>query len=105
MSARGRVGYADDPRYRESERLYQESIALQKAGDPRGSTKAYLAAMEIQAQLPSLAADAPPNEMSAIAHKRAIMQLDLSATTSTSSRALLRRAFKAGSSRCVGQSC
>lgn len=33
---------------------YDKSIALQKAGDPRGSTEAYLAALEAQAKLRSM---------------------------------------------------
>lgn len=33
---------------------YDRSIALQKAGDPRGSTEAYLAALDAQAKLRSM---------------------------------------------------
>lgn len=46
--------YRDDARYNKAEELYAESIRLQGEGKPEASTRAYLAAMEIQATLPSL---------------------------------------------------
>ncbi|KAJ3049506.1 hypothetical protein HK097_009505, partial [Rhizophlyctis rosea] len=48
------TSYKTHPQYVESERLYQLSIELQENGDPKGSTEAYLQAMEIHATLPSI---------------------------------------------------
>ncbi|KAJ3039821.1 hypothetical protein HDV00_011729 [Rhizophlyctis rosea] len=48
------AAYTSHPRYKEAERLYNRSIELQQQGDPRGSTEAYLKAMEIHATLPSI---------------------------------------------------
>ncbi|KAJ3130245.1 hypothetical protein HK098_004292 [Nowakowskiella sp. JEL0407] len=45
--------------YKEAERLYQLSIELQKNGDPEGSTKAYLSALEMHAKLPSIPPEIP----------------------------------------------
>jgi hypothetical protein len=51
-----RFAYLDDARYQRAEALYQQSIALQKAGDPATSTGCFREAMEIHAQLSSLRA-------------------------------------------------
>jgi hypothetical protein len=43
-----------DPDFRKANELYNRSIALQKAGDPQGSTECYLQALDLQAQLKSI---------------------------------------------------
>lgn len=48
--------YLEDERWKQAESFYQKSNALQAAGDPKGSTEAFLQAVELHAALSSLRA-------------------------------------------------
>jgi len=63
--------YASHPGYIEAERLFEESIALQTAGDPKGSTAAFIRALELHATLPAAAPAAPAMPTAALFFSRA----------------------------------
>jgi len=56
-----------NPDFLRMDALYKKSIELQKAGDPKGSTEAYLAAQQIQTRFPSVTGDTVQEQRAALA--------------------------------------